>query len=103
MIQNYNKYIVGTVTTLPTLIGPPLFILNFLSYSNFPETCLIKFTSIIGFLEGGLSSFTEIRSKNPSKTDVDSGPWGPCVVAAMNKFTRTAEVLWRKRDGMATL
>ena len=25
------------------------------------------------------------------------------VVDARNKFTRTAEVLWRKRDGMATL
>ena len=25
------------------------------------------------------------------------------VVDAANKFTRTAEVLWRKRDGMATL
>ena len=25
------------------------------------------------------------------------------VVGAMNKFTRTAEVLWGKRDGMATL
>ena len=29
---------------------------------------------------------------------------GVCgVVAATNKFTWTAEVLWRKRDGMATL
>ena len=27
----------------------------------------------------------------------------PCVVAVMNKFTWTAEVLWRERDGMATL
>ena len=35
--------------------------------------------------------------------DEDPGPWGPCVVDAANKFTRTAEVLWRKRDGMATL
>ena len=34
---------------------------------------------------------------------VDSSQWGPCVVAAMNKFTWTTEVLWRKRDGMATL
>ena len=35
--------------------------------------------------------------------DVDPGPWDPCVVAAMDKFTRTTETLWRKRDGMATL
>ena len=31
--------------------------------------------------------------------DADPGPWGPCVVAEMNKFTRTTEVLWR--EGMA--
>ena len=36
-------------------------------------------------------------------TDVDPGPWGPCVVDATNKFTQTTEVLWRKRDSMATL
>ena len=35
--------------------------------------------------------------------DVDSGQWGPCVVAVMNKFTGTAEILWRKRDGIAAL
>ena len=35
--------------------------------------------------------------------DVDSGPRGPCVVAVMDKFTWTTEVLWRKRDGMAAL
>ena len=31
------------------------------------------------------------------------GPQGPCVVAKTNKFTWTKEVLWRKRDHMATL
>ena len=31
--------------------------------------------------------------------DADPGLRGPCVVAAMNKFTWTTEVLWRK--GMA--
>ena len=35
--------------------------------------------------------------------DSDPGPQGPCVVAAINKFTGTTEVLWRKRDGMATI
>ena len=35
--------------------------------------------------------------------DADPSLWGLCVVDAMNKFTWTAEVLWRKRDGMATL
>ena len=37
------------------------------------------------------------------RDDADSGPRGPCVVAAVNKFTQTTEVLWRKRDGMAAL
>ena len=36
-------------------------------------------------------------------SDADPGPQGPCVVAAINKFTRTIEVLWRKRDGMAAV
>ena len=35
--------------------------------------------------------------------DVEPGPWGLCVVAAINKFTWTTEVLWRKRESMATL
>ena len=30
------------------------------------------------------------------------GPWDPCAVAAIDKFTRTTKILWRKRDGMAT-
>ena len=38
-----------------------------------------------------------------AKLDVDSGPWGLCVVDAMNKFTQTVELLCRKRDGTATL
>ena len=42
-------------------------------------------------------------SQLPYKLDADSGQWGPCVVAAMNKFTQTTEVLWEKRDSMATL
>ena len=33
----------------------------------------------------------------------DSGPQSLCVVHEVNKFTQTAEVLWRKRDGTATL
>ena len=37
------------------------------------------------------------------ETDGNSGQWGPCVVAAMNKLTQTTEVLWRKRDGIAAL
>ena len=28
--------------------------------------------------------------------DVDPGPWDPCVVAAMEKFTWTTEILSRK-------
>ena len=35
--------------------------------------------------------------------DVDPGLWDLCVVAAMDKFTRTTEILWRKRDSMASL
>ena len=35
--------------------------------------------------------------------DADPGPRDLCVVAAMDKFTRTTEILWRKRDSMATL
>ena len=32
-----------------------------------------------------------------------SWPAGSCVVAAIDKYTRTTEILWRKRDGMAIL
>ena len=39
----------------------------------------------------------------PLSIDVDPGLQDPCVVAAVDKFTRTTEVLWRKRDGMAVL
>ena len=39
----------------------------------------------------------------PWVSDMDSDQRGPCVVDAMNKFTQTAEVLRRKRDGTATL
>ena len=45
----------------------------------------------------------DIFQENKTKTikplllcDVDSHPRGPCVVSAMNKFTWTIEVLWRK-------
>ena len=34
---------------------------------------------------------------------MDPSPQGPCVVTAVNKFTQTTEVLWKKRDSMATL
>ena len=36
-------------------------------------------------------------------SDADPGPRDLCVVAAMDKFTQITEILWRKRDGMATL
>ena len=35
--------------------------------------------------------------------DADPSPWDLCVVAAVEKFTWTTEILWRKRDSMATL
>ena len=35
--------------------------------------------------------------------DMDSVQWGLYVVGATNKFTWTTKVLWRKRDGAATL
>lgn len=35
--------------------------------------------------------------------DADPGRQDPCVVATMNKFTWTTEILWKKRDGMPTL
>ena len=38
-----------------------------------------------------------------TQADADPSPWGLCAVAAMNKFTWTTEVLWRKRESMATL
>ena len=38
-----------------------------------------------------------------SVIDEDPGLRDPCVVAAINKLTRTTEVLWRKRDSMACL
>ena len=44
-----------------------------------------------------------IGSKISGIVDVDPAPQDPCVVAAMDKFTRSTEILWRKRDGMATL
>ena len=36
-------------------------------------------------------------------SDADPGLRDLCVVAAMEKYTWTTEILWRKRDGMATL
>ena len=36
-------------------------------------------------------------------SDTDPGPWDMYVVAAMDKFIRTTELLWRKRDRMTTL
>ena len=38
-----------------------------------------------------------------STADSDSGQWGRYVAAATNNFKRTTEVVWRKRDSMATL
>ena len=35
-------------------------------------------------------------SKGKFDIDVDSGPWGPCVEVAMDKFTQTIEILWRQ-------
>ena len=35
--------------------------------------------------------------------DADPGLRGLCVVAVTNKFTRTIEILWRKRDSMVAL
>ena len=35
--------------------------------------------------------------------DMDPGQWDPCVMAAIDKLTRTTEILRRKRDGMTTL
>ena len=37
------------------------------------------------------------------KTDADPGLQDLCVVAAMDQFTWTAEILWRKRDCTAAL
>ena len=43
------------------------------------------------------------KGKKYKCSDVDSFQQGPYVVDEMNKFTRTTEVLWRKRDSMTTL
>ena len=53
--------------------------------------------ALIGFLLCG-TSWTYLTN-----SDEDPGRQGPCVVAAMDKFTQTTEILWRKKDGMATL
>ena len=57
----------------------------------------IKFANVL------LAKASQMASPDARNCDADPGPQGPCVVAVMNKFTRTSEVLWRKRDGMATL
>ena len=67
----------------------------------------------VGVIDGGVSP-KQCREKEA--TVLGSGPVSPTallmqtptssvcgVVDAMNEFTRTAEVLRRKRDGMATL
>ena len=38
-----------------------------------------------------------------SVIDEDPGLRDPCVVAAVDRFTQTTEILWRKKDSMATL
>ena len=45
--------------------------------------------------------YRNISNKQPNP-DADPGPRDLCVVAAMDKFTQITEILWRKRDGMAT-
>ena len=44
----------------------------------------------------------KIGQKNPAH-DAGPGQWDPCLVATMDTFTQTTEILWRKRDSMATL
>ena len=54
-----------------------------------------------------LESYYAKKSKPVIKRQVPywcrSGPAGSCVVVAVDKYTQTTEILWRKRDGMATL
>ena len=57
----------------------------------------IKFANVL------LAKASQMASPDARNCDADPGPQGPCVVAVMNKFTRTTEILWRKRDGMATI
>ena len=37
------------------------------------------------------------------KDDADPGLRDLCAVVAIDKYTRTTEILWRKRDSVATL
>ena len=41
--------------------------------------------------------------KKVKPTDADPGPRDPCAVAAIDKYTRTKEILWRERDCTVTL
>ena len=49
------------------------------------------------------SQLRQWKAAEQRLTDADPGPRDPCVVAAVDKFTWTTEILWRKRDGVATL
>ena len=45
----------------------------------------------------------EKPTQNNLCTDVDPDPSDPYAGPAVGRFTWTTEILWRKRDGMATL
>ena len=75
------------------------------SYSYFFTTMLcMMFSSghLLSFLPAVVSfGNSSSHTLNLYVCDADPRPQSPCVVAAMNKFTGTAEVLWRRRNGMA--
>ena len=48
-------------------------------------------------------NMTSVKLPMRVGANADPGLWDLCVVAAMDKFTRTVEILWRKRDSTATL
>ena len=86
--------------------------MKFPSDCVFLRTCICSQVTLYSLSKGGILKMqctrcnTQCKNKEMVKNwtwaiDADPGLWGPYVMAAMDKFTWTTEVLWRK--GMAWL
>ena len=53
---------------------------------------MYEYRRISGYLNS-LSLSCQVFMRSPN---ADPSPWDPCIVAAMDKFTGTTEILWRK-------
>ena len=82
-------------------LKPPLKAKRFQTIDEIQENIMGQFMAI--GITVWCPKVSNLKGTETSLADADSGPQGPCVVDAMNKFTWTTEVLWRKRDGTATL